>query len=447
MATSGSTKETFASDFERIESRLPGRQAAWLTSLRRDALAELGAAGFPGVRNEDWKYTNALPALRERLEPVLPDEVDAERARPLVAQATGIDPASPLVVFVDGHFCGALSRIDERKGVRISSLRQRLESDPAPLERWLGKYLPASAHGFAALNTAFLDDGPVVEIAAGALLELPIHVLHLSTAREKPYVSHPRTLVVAGDGSSAVVVEQSIGEPGARYLANLASEIVIGRDAVLGHVRIQDESHSAYHVARIEIEQAASSRLVSHAFGFGAALSRTEISVKLDGENAECTFSGLYAVDGSRHIDHHLMVDHAKPRTSSRQLYKGVLEQKSRGVFTGRVVVRSGSQKIKAVQHNPSLLLGVGAVAETRPQLEIYADDVVCNHGATVGRLNEDAMFYLLTRGIDPTEARRVLVSGFASEVVEGAVPESLRLALVAKIDEKVENLGRGGVA
>ncbi|HXC53576.1 MAG TPA: Fe-S cluster assembly protein SufD [Candidatus Limnocylindrales bacterium] len=449
MATGGSTTATFASDFERVRERLPGAQAGWLSALRRDAIAELAGTGFPSIHDEDWKYTSVLPALRDRLEPVLPSEavLDQSAAARLLALVTGLDPASPLLVFADGCFQPSLSRADAANGLRVTSLRARLESDAAPLERWLGKYLPAQTHGFAALNTAFLDDGPVIEIAEGAILEQPIHIVHLSTRRERPFITHPRGLVIAGDGSSSVVVEHSIGEAGARYLTNLATEITIGHGAAFGHVRVQDESHTAYHVARIQVEQAAGSTFVSHAFGFGAALSRTEIAVKLAGEEAECTLSGLYAMDGSRHVDHHLMVDHARPRTRSRQLYKGVLDDRSRGVFTGRVVVRKDSQKIKAVQNNPSLLLGAGAVSETRPQLEIYADDVACNHGATIGRLSEDSMFYLLSRGIDPLEARRVLVSGFAAEVVAGVVPESLRAALVEKVGIRMGELGRGGAS
>lgn len=449
MATAANSPESFASDFERVRGRLPGAPAAWLGELRRGAMESFAETGFPSVRNEDWKYTSVLPALRERLEPVLPDEVrfDDSAIDSLLSRATGVDAASPLLVFVDGCLDAGRSRAGAQKGLRISSLRQRLNDDPAELEPWLGKYLPVSTHGFAALNTAFLDDGAVIEIAEGAAIEQPLHVVYVSTSRDKPFVSHPRNVIVAAAGSSAMVVEQYLGAASARYLTNAASEVVLGRSAALGHMRIQDEATSGFHVARVQVEQAAGSSFVSHAFGFGAALSRTELAVRLGGEEAECRLAGLYAVDGSRHVDHHLFVDHASPRTRSDQLYKGVLEDSSRGVFTGRVVVRAGSQKIKAMQSNPSLLLGSGAVAETRPQLEIYADDVACNHGATIGRLSEDALFYLLSRGIDPREARRILVSGFAAEVVENVVPASLREAMTEAVASRMRELGRGVAA
>jgi len=449
MATTANSTETFASDFERVRGRLAGDGSAWLSTLRTDAMAAFASAGFPSVRDEDWKYTNVLPALRERLEPVLPGEVqaDAPVLASLLARAAGVGAASTVLVFVDGCFHAPLSRVAAARGLRLASLRDRLQSDPSRLEPWLGKYLPVGAHAFAALNQAFLDDGSVVEIADGAIVEEPIHLVYLSSQRAQPFVSHPRNVIVAGAGSHAQVVEHYVGAPGARYLTNSVSEIALGAGATLGHVRVQDESQAGFHVARIQVEQAAGSSFVSHAFGFGAALSRTEIAVKLDGEEAECNLAGLYAIDGSRHVDHHLFVDHARPRTRSHQLYKGVLEDSSRGVFTGRVVVRAGSQKIKAMQSNPSLLLGRGAVAETRPQLEIYADDVACNHGATIGRLDEDALFYLLSRGITPREARRILVSGFAAEVVEGVASTSLRAALTELVAARVGELGNGAAS
>lgn len=447
MATAD-PKAAFTGDFERLREGLPGRGAAWLDALRRDAISAFALAGFPGVRDEDWKYTNILPALKDRLEPVLDSEaaaVDDSRLRPLVSQASGITADAPLVVFVDGHFRASLSRPGGSvagASVRLSSLRERLATDPQQLEPWLGRYLPVAAHGFAALNTAFLDDGAVIEIAEGAINEQPLHVVYLATRRERPFVAYPRNVVIAGPRSSALVVEHYIGEDGARCLTNAASEVVLRSGAVLGHVRIQDEAKSSFHVARVEVEQGPGSNFVSHAFGFGAALSRTELTVRLAGEQAECRMSGLYAMDGSRHVDHHVTIDHCAPHTRSDQLFKGILDDKSRGVFTGRVLVRAGSQKIRAMQKNPSILLGEGAVAETRPQLEIYADDVVCNHGATVGRLDESALFYLLSRGIDPREARRLLVAGFAAEVVESVVPETLRHALTAMVGERIRALG-----
>lgn len=454
MAANPNSPENFASDFELVRASLAGATLPWLADLRASALASLTSTGFPSIRDEDWKYTNVAPALRDRLEPVLPPEVRIEDARALLGTGSGylFSPAEaetlrkpvpvPAFVFVDGSYQAELSGVPTAKGLRVTSLRDKLTSDPSALEPFLGKYLPASTHGFTALNTAFLDDGAVVEIAEGAAIDGVLHLVFLSTSRQKPYVTHPRNVIVAGAGSSATIVEHYVGAEGARYLCNTATEIVVGRGASLAHTRIQDDSHSASHIARVQVEQAAGSSFRSLALAFGAALSRTEIAVRLAGEEAECDLSGLYAIDAARHADHHLTVDHAEPRTRSNQLYKGVLEDSARGVFTGRVVVRAGAQKIKAMQSNPSLLLGRGAVAETRPQLEIYADDVACNHGATIGRLDEDSLFYLLSRGIETREARRILVSGFAAETIEGIRPESLRDALLAHVAQRIGSLG-----
>lgn len=440
MATNVNSPDVFASDFERVRGSLPGASLPWLEQLRRGALTSLAESGFPSVRDEDWKYTNVAPALRDRLEPVLRSEVVPANGQPLLARTAGIEPGESMLVFVDGCFQASLSHLAQPKGLKLSSLCAKLDTAAPEIAPWLGKYLPSSA--FAALNTAFLDDGAVVEIAEGAAIEGLIHLVFLSTAREKPYATHPRNVILAGAGSSSRIVEHYIGADGARYLCNAATEIFIDRSASLAHVRIQDESRTASHIARVQVDQAAGSSYRSLALAFGAALSRTEIAVGLAGEEAECDLAGLYAIDGNRHADHHLMIDHAQPKTRSNQLYKGVLEDSARGVFTGRVVVRAGSQKIKAMQSNPSLLLGRGAVAETRPQLEIYADDVACNHGATIGRLDEDSLFYLLSRGIEPREARRLLVSGFAAEAIEGVQPEALRAALLGRVSERIGDLG-----
>jgi Fe-S cluster assembly protein SufD len=447
MATSVNSPETFASDFERVRPALAGASLPWLEQLRRSALTSLAESGFPSVRDEDWKYTNVTPALRERLEPVLPSESRAEDGRALLARAVGVERGESTLVFVDGVFQPSLSHLAQPKGLKLTSLRAKLEADGPLIRPWLGKFLPASAHAFTALNTAFLDDGAVVEISEGAAVEVVVHLVYLATSRERPYAIHPRNVILAGAGSSSRIVEHYVGAADARYLCNAATEVFLDRSASLAHVRIQDESVSASHIARVQVDQEAGSSYRSLALAFGAQLSRVEIAVRLSGEEAECDFAGLYAIDGSRHVDHHLMIDHAQPKTRSNQLYKGVLEDSSRGVFTGRVVVRAGSQKIKAMQSNPSLLLGRGAVAETRPQLEIYADDVACNHGATIGRLDDDALFYLLSRGITPHDARRILVSGFAAEVIENVQPVALREALLARVSERIGELGQEGRA
>jgi Fe-S cluster assembly protein SufD len=299
-------------------------------------------------------------------------------------------------------------------------------------------------HGFAALNTALAGDGAVVRLARGAAAEHPVHLLFYATARKQPTLAQPRNLIVADDGSSATVVEHYAGEPGATYLRNAATEIALGRDAALVHVKVQAESESGYHVHRIQAYQNAGSSFTSHAIALGGALSRTEIATTLDGEGAGCALLGLYVVQGSQHVDHHTTIDHAKPRTTSRELYKGILDESSRGVFTGKVLVRKDAQQISAEQTNRNLLLADGAQVETRPQLEIYADDVKCTHGAAVGRLDEDALFYMRQRGIDPAQARSLLTYGFASEVLAELGIDDLREALEQTVLARVRRASEG---
>lgn len=432
----------------RSAGHLAGARLGWLDALRRDARTRFDEVGLPGVKDEDWKYTHIAPAFRDLPEIVLADEVrfDASAVAAAIRQLPGLGAQAPAIVFVDGHFAPQLSHLETpMRGVSIHGLRGLLGSDPQRLQGRLGKFLPTSAHGLIALNTAFLDDGAVVEISAGAVCDVPIHLVFVSTRREQAFMTQPRNVIVAGAGSSALVVEHYIGEEGSRAFTNTVSEIELGNDAAFGHVRLQCEPTSVSHVARLQVEQAAGSAFASHAFGIGAALSRTELAVRLGGEHAQCTLQGLYAVHGKQHVDHHTMVDHASPHTQSAQLYKGVLDDEARGVFTGRVLVRPDAQKIKAIQNNPVLLLGEGAVAETRPQLEIYADDVACNHGASIGRISEEAMFYLRSRGIEPREARRLMVYGFAAGIVASIVPESLREPVGELVARHVGTLGMGG--
>jgi len=448
MSTVSDIRSTLVERLGRSAVQLSGARLGWLDALRREARTRFEEVGVPGLRDEDWKYTDIAPAFRELPGPVPAGEVvfDSSAVAAVVGALPGLGERGLAIVFVDGHFDARLSRLDAGvRGVSISSLRELLGRDPDRLEGRLGKFLPAASHGLIALNSAFLDDGAVVEISDGAVCDTPINLVFVSTRRTGAFMSQPRNVMVAGAGSSVVVVEHYVGEDGARVLTNTVSEIEIGRGAAFGHVRLQREPAGASHVARLQVEQREGSSFTSHAFGLGAALSRTEVAVRLGGENAECTLQGLYAVQGKQHVDHHTMVDHAAPRTRSSQLYKGVLEDESRGVFTGRVVVRPAAQKIKALQTNPVLLLGDRAIAETRPQLEIYADDVACNHGASIGRISEEAMFYLRSRGIQPREARRLMVYGFAAEVVESLLPAALREAIGALVGEHVGTLGGAG--
>ena len=272
------------------------------------------------------------------------------------------------------------------------------------------------------MNTAFIQDGAVVYLPQRAVVPEPIHLLFISQPAGEPVVSHPRILIVAGDDSQATVVETYVGSGAGAYFTNAVTEIVLGANADIAHYKLQRESEQAFHVATTEARQGAGSRLRSYAVSLGGALVRSDINTLLDAEGCECSLDGLYMLAGTQHVDHHTSIDHRRPRCTSRELYKGVLDGKSSGVFNGKVYVRPHAQQSDAGQVNKNLLLSDDATIDTKPQLEIFANDVKCSHGATIGRLDDEALFYLRSRGIDAAAARSLLIAAFANELI-GRMP------------------------
>jgi Fe-S cluster assembly protein SufD len=410
----------------------------WLEDARRAAIVAFDKVGFPGPKNEDWKYTGVTPIVSEPFYATLGEEpaaYDSSRVAALV-RSLAIPAGEPALVFVNGEYAANFSSVDATGvacGFTVRSLAVDLGATDSIAAYWLERKLDASAHGFAALNTAFADDGAAVRIGEGRVADKPLHLAYVGVATGKPALAHLRNVIVAESGSAATIVEHYVGEEGV-YLTNTATEIALARNATLRHVKIQDEAETAYHVARVEAEVAEHASLASHVVTIGGALSRSEIYVRLVGRNAECRLDGLYALSGERHADHHTVVDHVVAETKSFENYKGVIDGSSRGVFTGRVMVRRDSQKVEARQQNKNLLLSEGAVVETRPQLEIYADDVQCSHGAAIGRLDESALFYLRQRGLDIDAARGLLTWAFASEILDRLPGEALRQTVTERV-------------
>lgn len=416
---------------------------AWLESLRANGARDFDRLGIPSTKNEDWKYTSTAAIGRENFEPVLAADVQFDEAalRDAVEELAG-RLGGAVAVFVDGNFVGSLSRLDgetSEPGLQIGSLNRLLSGDAASLEPHLGRCLDAQIHGFAALNSAFLDDGLVVRVAPGVAVEQPIGVLYWSTSRDLPVVSHPRNLIVAERTASVTVVEHFAGE--GKYLCNAVTEVVVQDGGQVAHVSLVDDSKEGFHVARIEADLARDARFTSHCIAIGGALNRTEVHAKLKGENSEASLRGLYCLTGKEHADHHTSVEHVAPHTRSAELFKGVLDERSRGVFTGKIVIRPDAQKVESEQTNNNLLISDEAVVETRPQLEIYADDVKASHGATIGRLDADKLFYMRARGLDEAEAKRLLTYAFAGEPVDDVRNETLRDLLAAAIQGKVTKL------
>ena len=385
----------YLSDFEWLE-RQPAAPA--LQRLRRAAIARFAELGFPGPRDEEWRFTPLTPLVQT------PFRLPSAEAPPQIA----VGPSLP-------------------KGVIVCGLAEALHKHPQLVEPHLARHADFKRNAFAALNTAFLRDGAFVHVPANAVVEDPIYLRSAARAdQESPPVWHRRALVVLERGARAVVVEDFSG-PSSTYFTNAVTEIVVGENAELDHYKEQDEGRDAYHMSVTQVQLGRAARFASHAFTLGGLWTRNEISAVFVGEGAECTLNGLYRGDGRRLIDNHTFIDHAVPRCVSHELYKGILDGQARGVFNGKIFVRQDAQKTDAKQTNQTLLLSQEATINTKPQLEIYADDVKCTHGATVGQLDEQALFYLRARGIGLDEARSLLVYAFANDVVGRIRVESLR--------------------
>jgi Fe-S cluster assembly protein SufD len=323
-------------------------------------------------------------------------------------------------VFVNGHFARELSLLGKLpNGVKVSSLAGEISSNPGAIEPHLGRYLDVRRDAFCALNTAFVEDGAFVHIPRGTLVEEPICFLFVSTADDAPSMSHPRNLMVAEEDSQATFVEEYVSLDGGAVFCNTATELVACDHAVLSHYMLEREHKQAFNVSTLRIQQGRSANVVSHSVLLGGALVRNNVHPVLAGEGGECLINGLFVGDGHQHLDNYMLVEHASPHCGSRQFYNGILDGHAHGVFHGRIIVHKDAQKTDAKQTNRNLLLSDDAQIDTKPQLEIYADDVKCTHGATIGQIEGDALFYLRSRGIDEVSARKLLLFAFASECLD----------------------------
>ena len=312
-----------------------------------------------------------------------------------------------------------LSKIkDLPKGVIVKSLAEAIKEDNPIVKKHLGKYADFKGHIFTSLSTAFVNDGAFIYVPDGKTIEDPIHVLFLSIAENNKIFVQPRNLFVAGKNSQSTIIEHYVSINEDIYFTNSVTEIVTEENAFVDHVKLQEESCKAYHIGRMDVHQERNSNFVSHLISFGAEISRNDFNSRFNDEGGESMLNGLYLIEGNQLFDAHTLIDHAKPHCNSHEHYKGILMDSSRGVFNGKVIVRKDAQKTNAFQENNNILLSDNAVVNTKPQLEIFADDVKCSHGATIGQLDNDAMFYLKSRGIGIDAARAILIHAFASDVV-----------------------------
>jgi len=411
-------RDRYLLEFGKLEKGSVRNEPAWVRGIRKAAIDRFAEAGFPSTRDEEWKYTNVSPIAMTPFKMLAgpePDGLTVER----LSRITFGELECTHLVFLNGHYSAELSRLRPLpEGAKVGSLAGILRTDAESLEPHLARYVDLKQNAFAALNTAFLRDGAFVYLPEGVVLEEPIHLLFVATSPGEAIVSHPRNLIVAGRGSQAAIVESYVALGDAVYFTNAVTEIVGGENAVIDHCWLQRESVQAFHVATLQAYLGRNCNFSSHSISLGGALVRNDVNVVLDGEGVNCSLNGLYLTTGRQHVDNHTLIDHAKPHCSSREIYKGVLDGKSRGVFNGKIFVRKDAQKTDAKQTNKNLLLSEEALIDTKPQLEIYADDVKCTHGATIGQLDEDALFYLCSRGIDRATARSLLIHAFGSEIL-----------------------------
>jgi Fe-S cluster assembly protein SufD len=437
MAQATKVKSSYREAWELSQAESKRALPAWAARLREDAFGAFERLGFPTTDVEDWKYTNVAPIARGNFAPPAA-EVVREIGAGAIESFIYSEAARSRIVFVNGIFQPQLSVLDALPaGVVVSNLSGELRSEHETIMRErLGRAVAFNADGFAALNTSFLGEGAFVYLPKGVNVDTPIHLLFIETGSLGGEMFSPRVLVVAEAESSARIIESHESSGQSRYFTNTVAEIFVGDSARVTHYKVQRESEQAFHVATTAAEIGRAGIYDLTTVTLGARLSRHGIDVRMAQEGAECWVDGLYLVGASQHADTHSAIDHAAPRCTSHQLYKGILDDDARAVFNGKVFVRHGAQGTDAQQTNKNLLLSPDARVDTKPQLEIFADDVKCAHGATVGQLEEEELFYLKSRGLHDELARNLLTYGFAEELVAKIKIDSIR----RQLDEAILN-------
>ncbi len=428
--------ETYQRHFEAFAANGGREGPSWLPELRRAAMDQFTRVGFPTSRDEEWRFTPVSSIAHAEFRPATPATVDRAALVPyLFGHAEW-----PQLVFVNGKLAPELSSVPELPaGVRVDSLAAALRSDTALVEPHLSRYARPDTTAFTALNMALMRDGAFVHVPAGTTLDLPVHLLFVTTAEAGGAVAHPRNLIVVERGARASVVESYVGLGGdVAYFTNAVTEVFSGEDAWTEHTRLQREGDRAYHVGLTQVDQARGSHYRSFTLAMGGAISRHNLHVQLSAPGIETLMYGLYLARGEQVVDNHTAIFHDHPNCNSWEVYKGVLEGRSRAVFNGKVFVKPEAQKTDAKQTNRNLLLSETAKVDTKPQLEIFADDVKCTHGATVGFLDPGAQFYLRSRGMPADAARRMLTYAFAAEVVNEVALEPVRRELDRLVLERL---------
>lgn len=430
----------YVADFRAFAGNGAGHAPAWLKEIREGAIARFAELGFPTTKQEEWRFTSVAPIAETRF-----THPASRIAHPAAHE---IEPfligSGPRVVFVDGHHAPELSTAAAPAGVHVTSLAAALRTEAGGqlARQHLARHARWQESSFTALNTAFLADGALVHVPAGVVLDQPLEIVFVSTGgagSDGPTVTHPRSLIVVERGARVALVETYAGLAQGAYWTNAVSEVVVGDGARVEFYRVQRDGPRGFQIATTQSRQDRDSYLALHVVTLGAALARHDISTVLDGTGAELILNGLYLLSGAQHADHHTVIEHAQPHCVSHEFFNGVLDGRAHGVFNGRIIVRPGAQRTDSKQTNNNLLLSTEARADSQPQLEIYADDVKCTHGSTVGPIDETALYYLRSRGLSPETARSLLTYGFAAEILGRMGRADLR--------DRLDGLVRAGLA
>jgi len=415
-----------------FEKKLNGLSQIPLHKIRKQALSRFDELGFPSIRKEEWRFTNISPIQKTAFKlasGVQSMDVNSGLINPYIIR----DLKHTQLVFFNGQYVPELSVFHLPEGVKVKSLDRALLEDKELTEKFLTKQTNFLEQEFTALNTAFIRDGALINIPDGQIVEPPIHILYLTNTTGETIVTHPRNLIIAGSNSQSTIVESYAGVNDGIYFTNPVTEIIAEENAVVDHYKLQRESINAYHVAALYIHQKSSSSFSSHSFSFGGSIVRNDIFNLLDGEGIDSILNGLYLAHDDQLIDNHSVIDHARPHCHSNEVYHGILDDKAKAVFSGKIHVRPDAQKTDAIQSNKNILLSEDATVDTKPQLEIYADDVRCTHGSTVGQIDDNGIFYLRSRGINERLAKNIMIHAFAGEIIKNIK--------IAKIRENIDNL------
>lgn len=441
MFESGQQPLSLLGSYESVKKERWTQSPSWLSAVREEGKAFFEKMGLPTRRREEWKYTDVSALGQQDFSvPVPLHSLGQSLEDHHLLHLLPAKEVSPLrLVFVDGFYSHTLSHPAKfPNGVETGSLGSAVRGDHPKVETHLASYAKPDENSFVALNSAFIEDGAWVYIPEGIRLSVPVHLVYLSTNSDRPGSRFPRNLVVVGNGSAVTIIEEYIGDAGAVYFSNPVTEINLGDGAEVEHYKVQRESTDAFHIATIEVKQGEGSRFVSHNFSFGGRLARNNIHSYLMGAGSSCTLNGLFMIGGTQHVDNHTLIHHGAPDCRSEELYHGILDEKAHGVFNGKIYVEREAQRTDSRQTSRSLMLSTDTVIDAKPQLEIFADDVKCTHGATVGQIDRDSLYYMRSRGISVDEARRMLMRGFARQITDRVTLDPLRHGLEKELTNKL---------